>query len=451
MGPKSLVGIIPENWSVSTLGEVAVHSGGNVQTGPFGSQLHAAAYVDSGIPSIMPKNIKDNRIEVGDIARVTEADATRLHRHRVRPGDIIYSRRGDVEKRALVREAENGWLCGTGCLRIRFGDNSVIPTYAAFYLGHPDVRAWIVRHAHGATMPNLNTSLLSALPFVVPPLPEQRAIANVLGALDDKIELNRQMNQTLDEIARTLFTSWFVNFDPVRAKAEGRQPDGMDADTGVLFPDRLVDSELGPIPAGWEVTAIGDVVRVVGGSTPSTKEPLFWDNGTNLWITPKDLSGLASPVLIDAARRITDAGVNQISSRLLPSGTVLLSSRAPVGYLAVTTEPTAINQGFIGMVCDGKVSSYYILNWARKNVETIKSNAGGTTFAEISKRAFRPIKVIVPSRAALSSYEEKVGPLYKSMETNLSESRTLFELRDTLLPELLSGRLRVGAAESVFA
>jgi len=248
------------------------------------------------------------------------------------------------------------------------------------------------------------------------------------------------MNQTLDEIARTLFRSWFVDFDPVRAKMEGRQPYAMDAATAALFPDRLVDSDLGPIPEGWEVSPIGDLVRVVGGSTPRTSNPEFWEGGHHLWVTPKDLSGMASPILIDASRRITDAGVNQISSRLLPARSILLSSRAPVGYLAVTTEPTAINQGFIGMICDRDVPNSYILNWARENMDTIKGNAGGTTFAEISKTGFRPISANRPPADVLKVYADVVIPLYQMIESNLRESRTLAEMRETLLPELLSGR-----------
>jgi len=175
---------------------------------------------------------------------------------------LVYSRRGDVERRALIREGEEGWLCGTGCLRVRFGSGIIDPLYASFYLGHPDVRAWIVRHAIGATMPNLNTGILSALPFVLPPLDEQRAIASVLGALDDKIELNRRMNATLEAMARALFTSWFVDFDPVRAKSEGRTPYGMDAATASLFPATFTDSPLGPIPAGWRVAPLPNVVAV---------------------------------------------------------------------------------------------------------------------------------------------------------------------------------------------
>jgi restriction endonuclease S subunit len=162
-------GAIPEHWELTTLGEVCRRGGGNIQTGPFGSQLHAADYVPVGVPSIMPTNIGENRIIEDGIVRITEADANRLGQHRLGTGDIVYSRRGDVEKRALIRAREEGWFCGTGCLKVRLGSGVVDPLFASFYLGHPSVKEWIVRHAVGATMPNLNTSIMSAVPFALPP------------------------------------------------------------------------------------------------------------------------------------------------------------------------------------------------------------------------------------------------------------------------------------------
>ena len=224
MASENLFDVQVDAWEYTTLGEICARGKGGVQTGPFGSQLHAADYVAVGIPSIMPQNIGDNRIIRDGIARIPLEDAERLGRYRVRAGDIVYSRRGDVERRALVRKEEEGWLCGTGCLRVRFGFDDVDAAFASFFLGDPRVRAWIVRHAQGATMPNLNTAILSALPFVVPPLEEQRAIAQILDTMDDKIELNRKVNETLEAMARAIFKSWFVDFDPVRAKAEGRDP-----------------------------------------------------------------------------------------------------------------------------------------------------------------------------------------------------------------------------------
>ena len=252
---------LPRGWEHSTLGAACERSGGNIQTGPFGSQLHASDYRPVGIPSIMPQNLGDNRVIEDGIARIGEGDATRLARYLVRTGDIVYSRRGDVERRALIGPHEDGWLCGTGCLRIRLGENGVDPRYASYYLGHPVVREWIVRHAHGATMPNLNTAILSACPLLIPPASEQRVIADVLSTLDDKIELNRRMNDTLEAMARALFRSWFVDFDPVRAKMEGRDT-GLPKDIADLFPDRLVDSEVGEIPEGWPLVPLPELIEV---------------------------------------------------------------------------------------------------------------------------------------------------------------------------------------------
>lgn len=344
----------PAAWERTTLGEVVARGGGSVQTGPFGSQLHASDYVPVGIPSIMPVNIGDNRLIRDGIACITEVDAQRLSKHIVRKGDIIYSRRGDVERRALVRDAEDGWFCGTGCLKVRLGQGVVLPEFAAFYLGHPEVREWIVRHAVGATMPNLNTGIMEAIPFLLPPLPQQELIAATLGALDDKIEQNRRTNRELEGLAQAMFKAWFVDFEPVKAKASGKTSfAGMPPAAFAALPDRLTDSPLGQVPQGWEIRPIGDLVAVKGGGTPSTKVAEYWDEGTHFWATPKDLSGLQDPVLLETSRCITDAGAECISSGVLQENTVLLSSRAPVGYTALAKVPTAVNQGFIAMTCDG--------------------------------------------------------------------------------------------------
>src|SRR5258708_36618194 len=161
MTPETLFPLLTSNWQVMTLGAACKLRGGDIQTGPFGTQLHASDYVPIGIPSIMPQNIGDNRIVSDDIARITLRDAERMGRHRLKIGDIVYSRRGDVERRSIIRAEEDGWLCGTGCLRVRFGTGAVDPRYAAYYLGHPKVRSWVTQHAVGATMPNLNTDILS--------------------------------------------------------------------------------------------------------------------------------------------------------------------------------------------------------------------------------------------------------------------------------------------------
>jgi type I restriction enzyme S subunit len=438
---ETLVGDLPPKWTYSTLGEICTQSGGSVQTGPFGSQLHASDYVVEGIPSIMPQNIGENRINRDGIARIRIEDAKRLGKYRVRKGDIVYSRRGDVERRALIREEENGWLCGTGCLRIRFGDERIEPFFASQYLGDLRVREWIVRHAHGATMPNLNTSILSELPFVLPPLPTQKAIAHILSTLDDKIELLRNMNETLEAMARALFKSWFIDFDPVRKKAEG-QPTGLLPEIDSLFPDSFEDSEIGEMPKGWEVKTLGEAVEIAGGSTPSTTESGFW-NGTYCFATPKDLSQAVSPILIATERRITDQGVGQITSGQLPRGTLLLSSRAPIGYLALTDVPVSINQGFIAIKAESKLSPLYMYAWCKENMDSIIGHANGTTFLEISKSNFRTIKTFVPGKSLLNQFDKIASSLVSQIRQNTYELNTLIETRDSLLPKLISGDLEL--------
>ena len=296
----------------------------------------------------------------------------------------------------------------------------------------------------------INSDELRALNVRLPPKPEQRAIAHVLGTLDDKIELNRRMNETLEAMARVLFKSWFVDFDPVRAKIEGRDT-GLPDHLADLFPDRLVDSEMGEMPEGWEVSEIGKEVKAVGGTTPSTKNPSYWDQGHHCWATPKDLSKLDSPVLLETNRRITNAGLRKISSGALPVGTVLLSSRAPIGYLAITEVHTAVNQGFIAMICDQRLPNLYVLRWCDRNLGHIRNIAGGSTFAEISKKVFRPIPVLVPPAATLGLYERLSRPLHERLVANTKECVTLGALRDTLLPKLISGEIRVPDAERTLA
>ena len=317
------------------------------------------------------------------------------------------------------------------------------PRYLLYALQSRAVQHEIgVNEGTGSTVSNLRIPLLESLPIPTRPLPEQRAIAHILGTLDDKIELNRRMNETLEAMARTLFKSWFVDFDPVRAKAEGRDP-GLPKPIADLFPDRLVDSELGEIPAGWGVKPIGDLAEVVGGSTPKTERVEYWENGTHHWVTPKDLSGLSMPVLLDTERRITDAGLAQIGSGLLPIGTVLLSSRAPIGYLAVAEIPVAINQGFIAMKPRSGTSNLFLLRWASAAHDEIVSHANGSTFLEISKSGFRPIRVVAPATAVMQAFDRLTRPMYLKVVEQERACRTLAALRDALLPKLISGDLRI--------
>jgi type I restriction enzyme S subunit len=219
----------------------------------------------------------------------------------------------------------------------------------------------------------------------------------------------------------------------------------MDAETAKLFPSEFVESELGDIPRGWCVASIGDLAEIVGGSTPSTKEPAYWDDGVHHWATPKDLSALATPVVATTERKITDEGLRQISSGLLPVGTVLLSSRAPIGYLGIAEVPLAVNQGFIAMKPQPGISAQFLLRWAEAAHEEIVSRANGSTFLEISKSNFRPIQLVHPSAPVLDAFHALADGLYRRVVTNEQQSRSLARTRDELLPRLLSGAIDIGA------
>ncbi len=222
----------------------------------------------------------------------------------------------------------------------------------------------------------------------------------------------------------------------------------MDAKTAALFPSSLQDSPLGEIPEGWAFRRIGDVVNAVGGSTPRTDQSAFWDGSIN-FATPKDMSQLRTPVLLETERHITQSGAEQVSSGVLPPGTVLLSSRAPIGYLAMTEVPAVVNQGIIAMICDKELPNLYVLQWIKENLDTIIANANGTTFLEISKSNFRPIKTLAPPAPVLSHFVNIARPLHRRMVNNLIEANTLTTIRDALLPKLISGEIRIKDAEKM--
>ena len=249
-------------------------------------------------------------------------------------------------------------------------------------------------------------------------------------------------------LARAIFRAWFVDFEPVKAKAAcATSFPSMPQPVFDALPTRFVDSDIGPVPEGWEVQAIDDVITVKGGGTPSTKNPDYWDGGEHCWATPRDMSRLAHPVLLDTERRITDAGVKHISSGLLPVGTVLMSSRAPVGYLAIAGVPTAINQGFIAMICDGPLPPIFVLNWVSSSMEAIKARASGTTFPEISKKNFRTLTVVKPTGDVIVAYQRAAEPLFDLLTACVKENVCLAKIRDYILPRLLSGQVRVEVAD----
>lgn len=422
-------------WRDSTLGNVTDFLSGGT---PSKSR---ADYWNGSIPWVSAKDMKQFRLQDTEdhVTELGASNGTRL----APAGSVLLLVRGMTLLNDLpICVVTKPMTFNQDVKALRPNANVIDDFVPYLLLGNKDrllSRVDLAGHGTG----RLNSDELKALEIGLPPKAEQRAIAHILGTLDDKIELNRRRNQTLEAMARALFKDWFVDFGPVRAKMEGHEP-YLPGDLWQRFPDRLDDEGK---PEGWRRSTIGNEVTVCGGSTPSTKEPTFWEGGVHRWATPKDLSALTFPVLLDTDRKITHAGIAKISSGLLPVSTVLLSSRAPIGYLAIAEVPTAINQGFIAMKCDGTLPNVFVLFWCRENMDLILGNANGSTFQEISKSNFRPIPVIVPPESILNAFQERTEPLYRHIVENERESRTLAQLRNTLLPKLISGELRIKDAE----
>ena len=292
---ETVYGLFPANFNESFLADLCEPENG-VQTGPFGSQLHQKDYVSVGTPILTVEHLGENRVLHQELPCVTNHDRERLSKYILHKGDIVFSRVGSVDRRALVREEEDGWLFSGRCLRVRPNPKIIDPGYLSYFFGLPSFQEFIRSIAVGATMPSLNTKILSEVVIFYPSLSKQRAIAHILGILDDKIELNRRMNETLEAMARALFKSWFVDFDPVRAKMEGRDT-GLPKDIADLFPDRMVESELGKIPNGWKVKALGDIVELAYGKALKADSrnngciPVYGSNGQVGWHDEKLVTG----------------------------------------------------------------------------------------------------------------------------------------------------------------
>lgn len=396
----------------------------------------------------MPTNIGAQGISLEDVARIGRHDVERLSQHQLKVGDIVFSRRGDVTKNALIREAESGWLCGTGCLKVRVGTEKIANAqFVSYYLRLPEIKDWLVRHAVGATMPNLNTGILSAVPVILPSLRTQHLVTEFLGELDGRIILLHETNRTLESIAQAIFKSWFVDFDPVRAKMEGRQPEGMNEETAALFPDSFEESELGLTPKEWPIDTFLSTVDVLGGGTPKTKVAEYWD-GSIPWYSVVDAPVSGNLWVIDTEKHITQKGLDESSTRLLSVGTTIISARGTVGKLALTGVWMAMNQSCYGL--RGRAGDVYFTYFNTCGlVDVLRQNAHGSVFDTITRETMSGIRVARPTPAVIRAFDESVSLIMHRLKLNVQMVHDLAMLRDVLLPRLISGQLRLPEAQEL--
>ena len=431
-------------WSVSTIGELLNREGGSVKTGPFGTTLKAREYSSEGVPLISVGEVGYGSLRVHDkTPRAPREVVERLPEYVLEAGDIVFGRKGAVDRSALVKSEQAGWFLGSDGIRLRL-PGICDARFMAYQLQSQQTRTWLLQHATGSTMASLNQAIIERVPILLPPIKEQRAIAHILGTLDDKIELNRRMSETLEAMARALFKSWFVDFDPVRAKAEGRDP-GLPRLLADLFPARLVESEPGEIPEGWEETSFGAVVEQLREKENPLKSP--------------DVKFLhfSIPAFDDGQWPRIEAGetIKSQKSRVAP-GSVLLSKLNPeierVWFVDVPPGDRSVcSTEFLVLRPRSPYGRSYVYCLARSPVfrQEIEGLVTGTSKSHQRARvgAILGLGVIRPPEPLLAQFETKVGPLLERTLACRRESRTLASLRDTLLPKLISGELRVEDAE----
>lgn len=366
-------------WTYTTLGKIS-----EIITGPFGSQLHQSDYVEQGIPVVMPQDIDNRKVNYASINYVSNEDAIRLERYKTIINDILYARRGDVEKHAFIKEKDNGVLCGTGCLRVRITTSEVEPEFISFFLNREETRKWLVTHAVGTNMPNLNTDILSDVPIAYPLLEEQRKIVQVLNSLDEKIALNSAVNDNLSAMAYDIYMHNFFSKKP-NAKLK----------------DILTEAEKSAIQVGEAKTSNGEY-------------PFFTSGATILkWNEP----------FVDGRNCFLNTGGNA-------------DVKFYVGKAAYSTDTWSIS-------AKSEMSDYLYLMLFSIKPELDPKFFQGTGLKHLQKPLLKDRPIYVPEKLELEAFNRQVMPMFDIISENTRENQQLTSLRDWLLPMLMNGQATI--------
>lgn len=409
-------------------------------------------WTDSGFIVIRNQNIKVGRLDLS-APSYTDAEhfAHRTRRAKPSPGDIVFTREAPMGEVCMVPKGIECCL-GQRQVLLRPDPKSIDGRYLLFALQSPRVQNEILwSEGTGSTVSNVRIPVLEALKIPVPPLSVQREIGDILGSIDDQIELLRDTNTTLEAIAQAIFKSWFIDFDPVKAKSVGRIPDGIDEATAAQFPDSFQESPLGAIPKGWTVSTIGGLCSAIfSGGTPSTSRTDYW-NGDLRWLSSGETR---DAVIIDTEKRISFEAVNGSSTRLALPGDVVIASagqgktRGQTSFCAIETY---VNQSVVALradpTCNGP--SWLFYNLSRRYEEMRMLSDSHSIRGSLTTKLLAGMKACVPPYELIKAFEDLAGPLLQAQAANLGEAHTLTELRDALLPRLISGKLKLPELQEV--
>ncbi|GAB54111.1 restriction endonuclease subunit S [Atlantibacter hermannii] len=436
---------------------------------------------DEGFPLIATNCIKDDSLyPVFEKVRFVSDDTYKnWFRDHPNAGDIIFVCKGSPGRVAWVKEPVS-FCIAQDMVAIRADQKVVDPMFLFSLLRSEQVINKINNMHVGTLIPHFKKGDFKNLYLSIPrDLKLQRAIGLFYFSLSEKIEKNKEINQTLEQMAQALFKSWFVDFEPVKTKiavleAGGSQEDatlaamtaisGKDADalvvfereqpeqyaelkaTAELFPSAMQESELGEIPEGWELSSLSEKIKLIGGGTPKRSEPEFW-NGDICWYSVKDAPADSDVFVIDTTEKITKKGLDKSSAKLLPIGTTIISARGTVGKLALTATEMAMNQSCYG-ISGGEFSGPLLTYLKVKQcVDVLKRNTHGAVFDTITTSTFDTVVTLTASKIVNHRFEKIVTPLFNDIENNLRTNASLTQLRDTLLPKLLSGEITLPEAE----
>ncbi len=392
-------------WIETILKDIA-----DVQTGPFGSQLKNEQYIKGGTPVVTVEHISDFKIADFDYPSVTDEDLQRLKKYTLNAGDIVFTRVGSVDLSAYIKPHQSGWMFSSRMLRVRPHKN-IDSHFLAYYFQQKAFREYILSIAVGATMPSINTEILKGLPVSFPPLPEQEAIGGVLSSLDDKIDLLHRQNITLEAMAEALFRQWFV---------EEAQED-------------------------WEEVKLGDVFDVGIGRTPPRKESKWFTIDPNdiKWISIRDI-GNGGVYINNTSEYITQQAVETFNIPVIPENTVILSFKLTMGRVAITTEKMLSNEAIAHFKIkeDSNFYSEYLYLFLKSfNFDSLGSTSSIAT--AVNSKMIKEIEMPSPDKEKLLAFKKIAETQFSKIKENISQIRTLTQLRDTLLPKLMSGEVRV--------
>jgi len=448
---------LPSDWRQSTLGEVADPNSKAIVSGPFGSNIGSRFFVEQGVPVIRGNNLTTDLTRFIDngFVFITTAKADELGNCEAAADDLIFTAAGSLGQVGIIPRAAKytRYIISNKQLRARVDSNQVDPLFAFYWFSSREMVEYVQRRNTGSSVPLINLSVLRSLPLPLPPLAEQRAIAHILGTMDDKIELNRQMNEILEAMARALFKSWFVEFEPVRAKAEGRDL-GLPKHLADLFPDSFEESELGSIPQGWEVTSLAQCVDVTRGlsykgsdlsenGVPMHNLNSIYEGGGYKRGGVKYYKGEYRPQHVTRPGDLIVANTEQGHDRLL------------IGYGAIVPrqfEGETIFSHHVYRVnpkrASGLTTFYlcHLLN-TRAMHNIVSGYANGTTVNMLPVDGLQSPQIVRPPLALVRVFNEFAEATLKRRDQMADEDQCLLALRDSLLPKLISGELRVKDAE----